>query len=141
MIGGYMDEAYWVEFLKQYQKKYGYIAEIQRITKELGDALGRNDKVAVQLLLGMRSDEMAGVDLCEKNIRILLENMDEAQRKYTMDCMEGKTEPEGEDGVWVSKVRDLQAKIKSILQDTISRDKVINQRLAGEKSFYAGPAK
>ncbi len=141
MIGGHMDEAYWMEFLKQYQKKYGYIAEIQRITKELGDALGRNDKVAAQLLLGMRSDEMAGVDLCEKNIGMLLENMEQAQRKYAVDCMEGRAEPEEAEKVWVSKIRDLQTKMKSILQDTISRDKVINQRLAGDKSFYVSRAK
>ncbi len=138
-----MDEALWIEFLKQYQRKYRYIAEIQRITKELGDALSRNDRVAAELLLVMRKDEMTGADQCDKNIALLQESLQGEQRQLVAACLQGHKEllpGEDQGRQWLDKIYDLQGKIKSILQDTIQRDRVMNRKVAGENSFYAGQA-
>ena len=66
-----MNEELLMEVLSQSRKKYGCVSEIGRMTKELAEALSRNDKVSAQLLLEMRGEEMAKADTCEKNIRLL----------------------------------------------------------------------
>lgn len=138
-----IDEALWIELLKQYQRKYRYITEIQRITKELGDALSRNDRVAAELLLVMRKDEMTGADQCDRNIMLLRESLHAEERELLEACLRGQKEllPEDDKGrQWLEKLYDIQAKIRSILQDTIERDKVMNRKIAGDNSFYAGQA-
>lgn len=138
-----IDEALWIEFLKQYQRKYRHITEIQRITKELGDALSRNDRVAAELLLVMRKDEMTGADQCEKNIALLLESLPGEMRQFAEACLHGTKEllPDADKGrQWLEKIYDIQEKSKSILQDTIQRDQVMNRKVAGDNSFYAKKA-
>ncbi len=39
-----MENSMLVEILKEMQKKYMSIAEIEHITREMGDALSRNDR-------------------------------------------------------------------------------------------------
>lgn len=63
-----MNEELLLEILKQYRKQYNHVNEICRITRDLETALQRNDTVSVQLLLGMRGEEMAEADGCRKNI-------------------------------------------------------------------------
>ena len=46
-----MNEELLMEVLSQSRKKYGCVSEIGRMTKELAEALSRNDKVSAQLLL------------------------------------------------------------------------------------------
>lgn len=138
-----IDEALWIEFLKQYQRKYRHITEIQRITKELGDALSRNDRVAAELLLVMRKDEMTGADQCDKNIALLLESLPGESHQLANACLHGQKEllSDTDKGrQWLEKVYDIQAKIKSILQDTIQRDQMMNRKVAGDNSFYAKEA-
>ena len=44
------------EVVRQLQKNYVRFVEIERITKELGDALSGDDRGSVQLLFGMRQE-------------------------------------------------------------------------------------
>lgn len=67
-----MEDSMLVEILKEMQKKYMCIVEIERITREMGDSLSRNDRESVQMLLGMRQDEMNKADVCIRNIECLL---------------------------------------------------------------------
>ena len=49
-----MEDSILLEILKEMQKKYQCMTEIERITREVGEFLSRNDRTSVQLLLGMR---------------------------------------------------------------------------------------
>lgn len=51
-------EELFTEILKRVQRNYVHIVEIERITKEMADALSRNDQESVQLLIKMRQDEL-----------------------------------------------------------------------------------
>lgn len=137
-----MNEELILELAKQYRKKYNHINEIRRLTKELGDALARNDKVSAQLLLAMRGEEMAGADGCEKNIRLLIENAG-IQDRERLECLlsENRASAPGEDlparqKQLLMQIADMKEKIKGILKETVSIDKHVSRRLAGEESFY-----
>ena len=124
-----MNEELLMEVLSQSRKKYGCVSEIGRMTKELAEALSRNDKVSAQLLLEMRGEEMAKADTCEKNIR--LECLLYRKGEY------GKPEEEsGQEAFLVKQINDVNTKIRDILKNAITVDKVVSKRMAGEESFY-----
>ena len=137
-----MNEELLMEVLSQSRKKYGCVSEIGRMTKELAEALSRNDKVSAQLLLEMRGEEMAKADTSEKNIRLLVEDAG-IQDRERLECLlyrkgeYGKSEEEsGQEAFLVKQINDVNTKIRDILKNAITVDKVVSKRMAGEESFY-----
>ena len=138
-----MNEELLLEILKQYRKQYNHVNEICRITRDLETALQRNDTVSVQLLLGMRGEEMAEADGCRKNIRILSENVQEEDRERMERLLcaepevirmeEGLTRQESS---FLNQISDMHQKIQGILKAVVEVDKVLSKKLAGEKSYY-----
>ena len=56
-----MDEqGIYVEIMKKLQRKYGSLNEIQKTTQEMQEALSRNDRVSMEMLISMRQE---GIEL------------------------------------------------------------------------------
>lgn len=52
-----MDEqGIYVEIMKKLQRKYGSLNEIQKTTQEMQEALSRNDRVSMEMLISMRQE-------------------------------------------------------------------------------------
>lgn len=132
-----MNEELLIEILKQSKRNFNHVNEIFRLTRELGDALSRNDKVSAQLLLGMRGEEMAGADSCKRNIQLLLEQtgIQDAERLECLLSENGEENPESCMKL-IKQIRDINDKVKNILRDTIVVDKQVSRKLAGEDSYY-----
>lgn len=130
-----MEEAMLIEILKEVQKKNQCILEIERITKEIGEALSRNDRTSVQILLGMRQEEMDNGDICERNIRRLLSVLEREDNLKLLNWLNGeecfKTESLLEQKL-VEKCKNMQM----VLKRTIDLDRHISLRLAGKDSYY-----
>ena len=134
-----MNEELLVEVLKQCRKKFSNMNEIFRLTRELGDALSRNDKVSVQMLLGMRGEEMAAADSSERNIRLMLEQTG-IQDTDRLECLLSESSGENTENCQklINQIRDINLKTKNILRDTIAVDKQVSRKLAGDESYYGG---
>ena len=130
-----MEDSMLVEILKEMQKKYMSIVEIEHITREMGDALSRNDRESVQLLLGMRQEEMNKADVCTRNVECLvsalpLENAGQV-REWLND--KGVGNPESPTaGALAEKAKSIQFTLKR----TIEVDRYISKRLSGKDSYY-----
>lgn len=130
-----MEDLMLIEILKEMQKKYQCIVEIERITREMGDSLSRNDKVSVQMLLIMRQEEMEKADDCEKRIRRLLSVLTPQESDQIRRWMKG--ESLSQSGSFASeKLIEKGNNIQNILKRTIEIDRHICTRLAGNKSYY-----
>ena len=127
------------EILRRVQRNYVRMVEIERLTKDLGDALSRNDQESAQLLIKMRQDEMERTIETKTEIRMLLQSAEPGEQaelrgwlagenKYQPDCFEAK------------KILELSSQTVQLLNRTIDIDKAINQKLAGKDSYYQ-PAK
>lgn len=123
------------EVLRRVQKNCVRIVEIERLTKELGDALSRNDQESAQLLIKMRQEEMEHFSETKSEIRMLLQSAEREEQdmlrgwlagedKYKPDCFEAR------------KILELSSQMALVLSRTISIDKAINQKLAGKDSYY-----
>lgn len=122
------------EILRRVQRNYVHMAEIERITKDLGDALSRNDQESAQLLIKMRQDEMERADEVKQEIRMLVQaGGDEKEKLMSWLKGEEKYPPEIFEE---KKIAELSQQLIQAVNRTVNVDKFINSRVAGEKSYY-----
>lgn len=123
------------EVVRQLQKNYVRFVEIERITKELGDALSGDDRGSVQLLFGMRQEEMDRASEGRERIITILGTLEEADQAELRAIL-NETDVQKAEDFESRKIIELNGQIKSVLNRTISIDKVISRKLAGEHSYY-----
>ena len=135
-----MDEIYMqtlMEVAKILQKKYNCMSEIFRLTEEAAQALGRDDKVSVQLILGMRGEEMDRIRECDKNVGLFRDGMPPELADWLSEALEGKLpvteDPYGKEGAVILRIA---ANTRSVWERTMVVDRRMNMRLSGKDSFY-----
>ena len=123
-----------MEILKRVQRNYRHMVEIERVTKEMADALSRNDQESAQLLMKMRQDELERFLDSKREIQMLIEVGGEDKEKLRSWLnAESKYQPEafGE-----KKILELSTQLQQVLKRTIDVDKVFNSRVAGKDYYY-----
>lgn len=127
-------EELYTEILKRVQRNYRHMVEIERVTKELADALSRNDQESVQLLMKMRQEELEQFMETKQEIRMLVEaGGGEKEKLKSWLQGEDKHQPEGFEE---KKLLEISMQIRQILKRTIDIDKMFNSRVAGKDSYY-----
>lgn len=124
-----------LEILKRVQRNYVCVVEIERITKELGDALSRNDQESSQLLVKMRQDELEKAAGTKQEIRMLLNASDDEESKKIRSWLAGENRYQPE-SFEAKKIAELSSQMAQVLNRTIKIDKAINLKLAGKESYY-----
>ena len=122
------------EVLKRVQRNYVHMAEIERMTKELGDALSRNDQESAQLLIKMRQEEMDLISETKGEIRLLIQASGDEQEKL-LSWLKGES-VYPPDSFEEKKIVELSAQLLQILNRTIERDRMVNSKVAGKDSYY-----
>ena len=117
------------------QRKYNKINEIHDLTKELENALHRNDNVSMNMVLAMRQQAMLDVDKIDADTNMRIRNMipEEALRVRKFINQENIEFNIQEERL----ISDLNGKIKRALQNIIIIDKVLNKKVGKKDSFYA----
>ena len=111
---------------------YRALSEVQDITRELLDAVDRQDQVSVRLFLSMRQEQINQLrdqkELLKKQCGGLPKQDGHLQRQIRS----GK-KPAGVEGEALS----LQVeRNRALLERTLQADKALSRRLAGRESFY-----
>lgn len=125
------------EIAKRLQKKYSLMNEVYRTTRELGDAVSRDDRVSSQLSIQMRQEAMDGVDKCEREIQILIANLPIQIGETVKDWMKWEQKDLPSDISAEGRlIIEIGRNIRTQIQKTVEMDRGINLRLAGDKSYY-----
>lgn len=130
-----MEDSILIEILKEMQKKYQCVVEIERLTGDIGESLSRNDRTTVQMLLGMRQEEMDKADLFEKNINYFVTALPPRESALVKSWIKGLEDKETDSEI-TDKIVKKGKSIQLILKRTIEIDKHISMRMAGTHSFY-----
>lgn len=128
-------EEFLSEILRRVQQKYVHMVEIERLTKDMGDALSRNDRESVELVLKMRGEEMEKAGTAKREIQVILEAMDQEDQEKLQSWLKGEDKYEP-DGFEARKIAELSGQTQQVLKRTISLDKVLNTKIAGKDSYY-----
>lgn len=133
------DQELLVEILKQLQRRYQAVNEAFRVTKEMADVLSRDDRVAAQMLLEMRQEELDHLSESEEKIYILLECVDQQERSELLALLKGERKASPEASFEKKKIGEIGENIRRNLEKVLELDRVISVRLAGKDSFYKQP--
>lgn len=130
------DQELWTELLKQMHRRYEAVNEVFRVTKEIADALSRDDRVAAQMLLGMRQEEIEHLSESEDKIYMLLECVGPQERADILALLKGEREVAREASFEEKKLGEIGNNIRRNLEKILEVDRVVSVKLAGKDSFY-----
>jgi len=122
----------WLELTVLERKKYNCLLEVEDATKQLAEALDRNDQVAVRMLVAMRQDpllKLEEVDRGEKQRKAALPEAD--QERVRALLREQSARGDGED-VFLQQA----GKTRKLLERVVELDRRVSLRMAGDHSFY-----
>lgn len=117
------------------QRKYSSVRELDRLTKELEEVAARNDGISAAMVLEMRGEEMEKTERCMEE----LWQMGEENREV-YDKLKVLLESDPAKAVGETKEEEMIYEIRRKTQDVLNRlrrrDQRLNERVAGQKSFY-----
>ena len=109
--------------------------EIFNTAEEMQDALARDDRVSLEMLIKMRQDEIDRAVDCDRDIQYLLSVLAPERREQVRDWLNHGTAKE-QDGFEAVKIGEIAESIRKVLERTIQVDSRMSQRVAGKDSFY-----
>ena len=134
-----MIEEYVSKLTKLMKKKYEKMVEIENITKDIEEALKRNDKVSTDMFMKMRLEVMTEVDGIDGEIYQNIQGGDENQYHYLRNLIRVETQQQAMDTEFEDEkmLMLVSLRVRNVLKNIIEKDKIMNQRLLGKDSFYA----
>lgn len=130
------EQELWTELLRQVQGRYQSVNEAFRVTREIADALARDDRVAAQMLLGMRQEELDHLAQSEERIYLLLECVNRQERLEILALLKGEREALEEASFEEKKIGEIENNIRRSLKKLLELDRAVSVKLAGKDSFY-----
>lgn len=119
------------------QRRFNALREISRLTEELQEAISRNDQVSASLLMEMRAEEMAKVESCQSDIWLMAEKEPEYAPVIRELMMSDPFAAHPSDSFEEQKIFELRQKASVLIKDIQEKDRNMNLRVAGDRSYYA----
>ena len=134
-----MIEEYVSKLTKLMKKKYEKMVEIENITKDIEEALKRNDKVSTDMFMKKRLEVMTEVDGIDEENYEIIQGGDENQYHYLRNLIRVETQQQAMDTEFEDEkmLMLVSLRVRNVLKNIIEKDKIMNQRLLGKDSFYA----
>ena len=122
----------WLELTVLERKKYNCLLEVEDVTRQLGQALDRNDQVAARMLVALRQDPLLQLEEVDRGERQRQSAFPEEDRRQIQALLESQTPRfEGEEAFLEQAV-----KTRRLLERVVELDQRLSLRMAGEHSFY-----
>ena len=110
------------------------INEIMDITKQMGEAIDRRDEVSLSLVIAMRSEPIERFSIADRALREHLDALDEEDSLRIRAILNGEEEravDPMEKALAAQAAMNIRAHAK-----LMELDKILNRKLAQEKSIY-----
>ncbi len=119
------------------QRRYNSIRELDRLTDDLAEAVSRNDDVSARLVLQMRADEIEKCSTCWNQICELADDRPEQAGELRRLILSDPFTARPSESFEEQKIFEVRQKSVKLIERLKEKDRVINQRVGGEKSYYA----
>ena len=123
----------WLDLTVLERKKYNLLSEVMDLSKQLGEAMDRNDGVSVRLLLAMRQEPLLQLQELKRTVGIKKENLSPEDRERVSALDQGAA-PQGEEE---TTYQSQAGSARRLLERIVELDERLNRRIGGKDSFYA----
>lgn len=122
----------WQDLTVLERKRYNLLAEVMDLSQQLGEALDRNDRVTLKMLVAMRQDPITRLEELQISVRDRRAELP-AGDQARIRALAGGEPPQGEE----EQTYLAQAgSARRLLERVIDLDRQLNKRLAGGDSVY-----
>lgn len=127
-----MDASVLMDAHVQAKRIYNLLGEVMDISRQLAEAVDRDDQIAVQMLVAMREEPVEKLQLCQRALKEQGETLPPEKAERLSRLLNGaEAENEAEE--------PLAAQVGSnrrLLEQVLELDRVLNRKLTREKSIY-----
>ena len=127
-----MDEAALMNALVQTKRIYGLLNEVMDISRQMAEAVDRDDQVAIQMLVSMRGDPVRKLRRAQQTLEEQRDALEpEAAQRLSQLLTGERAETEAEE--------PLAAQVgtnRRLLEQVLELDRVLNRKLTREESIY-----
>lgn len=132
-----MTKGDWMDLTVLERKKYNQLSEVMDLSRQLGEAMGRNDQVSLRMLLSMRQDPILQLEELKRAIDTKRESLSPEDRERLSAVQAGA--PPRDEGE--TAYANQAGSVRRLLERVVELDQRLNRRLAGDSSFYTKQAK
>ena len=115
------------------RRKYNCLSEVMDLSRQMGEALDRNDQVSMQILISLRQDPILSLEEIGRSIGMKQDSLSPEDRERVA-ALNGGATPRGEEE---STYCGQAGSARRLLERVVELDQRLNRRLAGDSSFYA----
>lgn len=131
-----MEEKTVMDALVQMKRTGNLLNELLDLTRQLGESIDRNDQVSTQMLIAMREEPLGKLQAADKALREQLEALDDREEAGQLAAILNGGSAGDDAGRTVKMLCDQVALNRRRLKQATDLDRVLNQRIAREKSAY-----
>lgn len=128
-----MTRSDWLDLTVLERKKYNLLSEVMDLSRQLGEALDRNDDVSVRLLVSMRQEPILKLEEVKRSIDSKRESMPPEEWERVAGLNSGSPPRNADETAYCTQLDN----VRRILERVLELDQRLNRRMAGENSFYA----
>ena len=128
-----MTKSDWLDLTVLERKKYNLLSEVMDLSRQLGEAMGRNDDVSVRLLLAMRQEPLLRLQELKHAADLKKEILSPEDRERISALDQGAA-PQGEEE---TVYQNQAGAARRLLERIVELDERLSRRMGGENSFYA----
>lgn len=116
----------------QEKRRYALLSELFDLTKQLAEAVDRNDEVTIQMLLSMREGPLAQMRQVEENLTRQRSSLSEEDGRRLEELLSGAPAQRQEENALSGQVGTN----RRLLGQLVELDKRVNKKVTREKSVY-----
>ena len=116
----------------QLKRIYTALNEALDLTRQLADAVDRDDQVSTQMLISMRQEPTDKLALAQQALAQQRQSLPDADADRLSAILRGAEPETPEEGPLMAQVGANQR----VLRQLVELDRVVNRKLAREKSVY-----
>ena len=127
-----MTKGDWMDLTVLERKKYNQLSEVMDLSRQLGEAMDRNDQVSLRMLLSMRQDPILQLEELKRAIETKRDSLSPEDRERLSAVQAGA--PPRDEGE--TAYANQAGSVRRLLERVVELDQRLNRRLAGDASFY-----
>lgn len=116
----------------QLKRIYNALNETYDISRELADAIDRDDKVSIQMLVAMRQEPIEKITQARKALVQQRDSLPPEDRARLTELLKGASAGDQKEAGLVNQV----AINSRLLKQLVELDRILNRKLTREKSIY-----
>lgn len=131
-----MNEKTVMDALVQMKRTGNLLNELWDLTQQLGQSIDRNDQVSTQLIVAMREEPLGKLQDADRAIREQLEALPDREEAAALAGMLNGGPPADPAHRPQQMLCEQVASNRRRLKQVMDLDRMLNQRMGGEKSAY-----